>query len=98
MHGGVVIRESRRRAGISQRELAKRLGTDQSVIGRWESLATSPTFEAVSACCEACGFQLDWRLVAIDADAERVLREQRSRSPAARVAGAANLAALRRRG
>lgn len=97
MHGGVVVREARRRAGLSQRQLAERLGTDQSVVARWEALITSPTFEMVAAACAACGFSLDWRLDPIDADAERVLREQRRRSPAERVASVVNVAALRPR-
>lgn len=72
------------------------MGTKQSVVGRWETLATAPTFESVAAACRACGFELDWRLLRTDADAERVLHEQRGRSPAERVASVVNLAALRR--
>lgn len=91
------MRQARRRAGITQRVLAERLGTDQSVIARWEALVTSPTMESVSAACAACGFDLDWQLRVRDADTERVTAEQRRRSPAARVASAANLAELRER-
>ena len=97
MNGGVLVREARRRAGITQRELAKRLGTHQSVVARWEALITSPTLEAVGAACAACGFDLGWELHVRDPATERVLLEQRRRSPAARVASAVNLAALRRR-
>lgn len=97
VHGGTVIREARRRAGLSQRELATRLGTAQSSVGRWESHTTSPSFEAVTIACRACGFDLDWRLLSRDADAERVLHEQLRRTPAERVASVVNLAALRRR-
>ena len=97
MNGGVVIREARRRAGITQRELADRLGTQQSVVARWEALTTSPSFDSVGAACAACGFDLDWRLHARDPDMERVLGEQQRRSPAARVASVTNVAALRRR-
>ena len=95
MHGGILVREARRRARLTQRDLAKRLGTDQSVVGRWESLATSPTLEAVSDACRACGFGLEPRLRLIDADLERSLREQLRRPPSARVASVANLANLR---
>jgi len=97
MNGGIVIRQARRRAGLTQRELAERLGTHQSVVARWEALTTSPTFEAVGAACIACGYDLDWQLRIQDTDTERVLHEQRRRSPADRVEGARNLAALRPR-
>jgi len=97
VHGGVVIREARRRAGISQRRLADRLGKDQSVVARWEALITSPTFETVAAACTACGFDLDWQLHPVDPDAERVLLEQLRRSPADRVASVVHLVALRPR-
>lgn len=91
-----MIRQSRRRAGISQRELARRLGTKQSVVARWESRATSPTVESVSSAASACGFGVEWRLTPIDPDLERVLTEQLRRTPAERVASAVNLARLRR--
>jgi transcriptional regulator with XRE-family HTH domain len=90
------MRQARRRAGISQRELARRVGTKQSVIARWESLVTSPTVESVSSVALATGFALELRLTNIDPDLERVLTEQLRRTPAERVASAVNLARLRR--
>lgn len=96
MHGGTVVRQSRRRAGLSQRELATRLGTKQSVVARWESRATSPTVESVSAVAAACGLALEFRLSTVDADLDRVLTEQLGRTPTERVASVVNLARLRR--
>src|ERR1700693_5541624 len=96
MHGGTVIRQSRRRAGVSQRELARRLGTKQCVVARWESRATAPTAESVFSVARACGSAVEWRLAPVDPDLERVLTEQLRRTPAERVAGAVNLARLRR--
>jgi ribosome-binding protein aMBF1 (putative translation factor) len=89
------MRQSRRRAGISQRELAHRLHTKQSVVGRWESLATSPTLESVTSVALACGFAIEWRLTPVDPDLERVISEQLRRTPAERVSSAVNLARLR---
>src|SRR5437763_10781026 len=63
MRGGDVIREARRRAGLSQRELARRMHTSQSVIGRWESGATRPSFDTVVRVVRACGFELDVHFV-----------------------------------
>jgi len=96
MNGGIVIRQARRRAGISQAELARRLRTRQSVIARWETLVTSPTFDSVVTACRACGFSLDWRLRPLDEDDDRVIDEQRARTPADRVASVVNVVALRR--
>ena len=45
MSGGVLIREARRRAGLTQVELAHRVGTTQSAIARVERGRTEPTAE-----------------------------------------------------
>jgi transcriptional regulator with XRE-family HTH domain len=48
------IREARRRANLTQEELAERLGTTQSAVARWEKGDVSPrldTFEKVAAAC-----------------------------------------------
>ena len=66
MRGGELIREARRRAGISQRELAERLRTTQSVVARWESGGTAPSFETVVRAVRACGFELDVHLLPLD--------------------------------
>jgi transcriptional regulator with XRE-family HTH domain len=66
MRGGELIREARRRAGLSQRELAQRLHTAQSVVARWEAGTTSPSFETVVRAVRACGFELDTHLVPVE--------------------------------
>ncbi|MGH7745660.1 MAG: helix-turn-helix domain-containing protein [Candidatus Dormibacteria bacterium] len=96
MRGGVPIRQARLRAGLSQRQLAQRLGTKQSVVARWEAGTTSPAFETVTAAVGACGFVLESRLVPADSSLERLLREQLRRRPADRVASVVNAARLRR--
>ncbi|HWB65251.1 MAG TPA: helix-turn-helix transcriptional regulator [Mycobacteriales bacterium] len=63
MLGGDLVREARRRAGITQRELATRAGTTQSAIARLESGRTSPSLEQVQTLLRHCGFSL---LVALD--------------------------------
>jgi transcriptional regulator with XRE-family HTH domain len=63
MRGRDLIREARRRAGLSQRELAQRMHTSQSVIARWESGATGPSFDTVVRVARACGFELDVQFV-----------------------------------
>jgi len=66
VRGGDLIREARRPAGLSQRELAGRLHTTQSVVARWESGATGPSFETVVRAVRACGFELDVHILPVD--------------------------------
>ena len=58
MIGGELVREARKRAGISQAELAKRASTTQSAIARLESGRTRPAFEDVERLMRLCGFKL----------------------------------------
>ncbi|MGH2539989.1 MAG: helix-turn-helix domain-containing protein [Actinomycetota bacterium] len=69
MRGGALIREARRRARLTQRELAARLGTTQSAIARLERGGTEPSYERVVQAVRACGLDLQPRLhPADDAD------------------------------
>lgn len=61
--GGDLIREARKRAALTQRELARRAGTTQSAIARLESGRVDPGFERVRTLTRLCGFNL---LVALD--------------------------------
>ena len=60
------MREARRRANLTQRELADRVGTTQSAIARIERGATEPSYDRVRQILEACGFELIPRIVPID--------------------------------
>ena len=86
MLGGHLIREARRRAGLSQHELAERIGTTQSVVTRWETGRRHPTFETVVKAVRACGLELTFRLGPPDPDHELFIRENRRLSPAERLA------------
>ena len=66
MIGGELVREARRRAGLTQRELAERAGTTQSAIARLESGRTSPSFEQVERLVKLCGFSMIVRLMPYD--------------------------------
>ena len=66
MIGGELVREARRRAGLTQRELAARAGTTQSAIARLESGRTSPSFEQVERLIKLCGFSMIVNLTPYD--------------------------------
>ncbi len=48
----------RRRAGLSQRQLAERLGRPQSTIARWETGEQHPPLESVVDALHACDLEL----------------------------------------
>lgn len=77
MRGGQLIREARRRAGLSQAALAARAGTAQSGIARWESGRTAPSLDDVRRLVRLCGFDLEVSIVPPDdtdaAQSERLL-------------------------
>ena len=66
MQAGDLIREARRRAGLTQRELAERLGTTQSAIARLERGGTEPSYERVAEALRACGLDLVPQLLRAD--------------------------------
>jgi transcriptional regulator with XRE-family HTH domain len=66
MLGGDLVREARRRAGLTQAELATRAETTQSAIARLESGRTSPTFDQLQRLLKLCGFRLDVSLAGYD--------------------------------
>ncbi|MCY4635394.1 MAG: helix-turn-helix transcriptional regulator [Acidobacteria bacterium] len=55
---GVLIREARERAGLTQADVARRAGTSQPAIARYEAEQARPRLETVQRCVEACGFEL----------------------------------------
>jgi transcriptional regulator with XRE-family HTH domain len=64
--GGDLIKETRRRAGLSQAELARRASTTQSAVARWESGRVSPSLDTTMRVMRAAGFDLDYSVVPYD--------------------------------
>ena len=69
MDAGQLVREARKRAGLTQQALAGRVGVSQPAVARIESGRTSATFELMLRLVRACGFDLDIRVVPLDEDA-----------------------------
>jgi len=74
MRGNHLVREARRRAHLTQAELARRGATTQSVIARVEAGTTGPSLEYISRLVRACGYDLGVRLVPAD-DHDRTIAE-----------------------
>ena len=86
LRGNHLVRGARKRAGLSQAELAGRAGTTQSVISRLERGATTPSMQTISELVRACGFDLDISLARHDDDHDWSLVQQNLRlSPEQRI-------------
>jgi transcriptional regulator with XRE-family HTH domain len=72
---GMLLREARTRAGLSQRELAQRAHTAQSVVSRIESGATSPSWETLARLLDVAGFALDASLRPLAAEPSHMLAD-----------------------
>lgn len=78
---GEILRAARRRAALSQRALAAKARTAQSVVARIESGDTSPSWDTLEALLRAAGSQLRVELEPLAAphshmldDVPRILR------------------------
>ncbi|HEX4181119.1 MAG TPA: helix-turn-helix transcriptional regulator [Caulobacteraceae bacterium] len=58
--------EARQAAGLTQTEIAARMGTSQSVVARLENARHMPTFEMIARYAAAIGRRLDIRLAPSD--------------------------------
>lgn len=55
---GYLILQARSEAGLSQRQLAARIGTSQPTVARWESGAQLPSVRSLTKIARATGFEL----------------------------------------
>jgi transcriptional regulator with XRE-family HTH domain len=58
MQPNEVIRNARRAAGLTQQQLAERLGTTQSAIAELESTRANPRVRTLQRALRACGQEL----------------------------------------
>jgi hypothetical protein len=55
---GALLRQARKKAGLSQVELAARAGVTQSVVSAYESGHRQPAIPALAALIDAAGYEL----------------------------------------
>jgi transcriptional regulator with XRE-family HTH domain len=83
-----LLRDARRRAGLTQAGLAERLGVSQAAVARLESPRANPTVDTLDAAVWATGHRLTLdaapRRPGVD---ESLIRRQLELSPAERIRG-----------
>lgn len=55
--------KARRHRGITQEQLAEKMGVTQGVVSRWESGKYSPKLETIAAAAQALDYRVDIRFV-----------------------------------
>lgn len=99
MRGADYVVMARRRAGLTQRELAAALGCRQATIARWERADRQVGFEELEAVAAACGLEFQTRLGVQDRSwwpqiAEQLLLEPLQRVQRLAVDGGDDLVAV----
>lgn len=85
MTGSTLVRQARRLRGLTQGELAIRLGTTQSAVARLESGQTDPRFATVLNAVRACDLDLHFSLARPDLDHRRLIDDALALTPAQRL-------------
>jgi len=93
-----LVREARRRAGLSQGQLAKRAGVPKSTVGRIESGARVPSTDMVERLVRAAGLDVSVSLSEPDPGTDSMFERTLRRSPAERLADATRVARFVLRG
>jgi hypothetical protein len=86
MRSGDLIREARLRAGLTQAELGERIDQPQSVVGRWERGAVTPSFETLREVIRGCGLELSFHLSKLDDSTTIIIDEHLNMTTAQRFA------------
>lgn len=87
MKGGQFVREARRRAGLTQRQIASRAGVTQPTVARIESGEVGASFERIVELVRAAGFDLDVHVVPLDEDVAAMAEQNLRRTPDERLDG-----------
>ena len=87
-----LVKEARREAGLTQGQLARRLGVTQGAVAQLESPRANPTLSTLERALGATDHRLELRLVPVERDVDvTLLSEALKLSPAERIAAAERL-------
>ena len=89
-----ILRTLRATAGLTQRQLAQRMGKPQSMIARWELGHDVPRLDSLIAIAHACGVTLDVSMRRHDEVDRAQIREHLRLTPAQRLENVENVAAF----
>jgi transcriptional regulator with XRE-family HTH domain len=94
MEAATIVRRARTEAGLTQQQLAGRLGVSQAALARLEKPGANPTLATLERVLRAAGRRLDLRLGRLQPSIDpSLLREALAMTPAARIAAAERLLA-----
>jgi transcriptional regulator with XRE-family HTH domain len=78
---GDLLREARKRAGLTQADLGRRVGKPQSSIARWERGDVKPSLETLRELIRACDLELTFALANYDDSYILFIHEALRRTP-----------------
>lgn len=82
-----LIRAARTEAGLTQAELAARMGVDQPAVARIESSRSNPRYSTLTDALVAAGFTIEIRVVKRDGSVDvSQIRSRLEMTPAERLA------------
>ena len=87
-----LLREARRRAGLTQAQLAELIDRPQSQIARWESGRVEPSLETLRSVIRACGLELGFGVYAYDDSYVPVIQRNLELEPGDRIRRMAEVA------
>ncbi|MDJ0867681.1 MAG: helix-turn-helix transcriptional regulator [Myxococcota bacterium] len=93
-----IVREARRRAGLSQAALAEAAGVPKSTVGRIESGTRAPSTKLVERLVRAAGLEVTVSLAEPDPGTDSMFERTLRRTPAQRLADATRVARFVLRG
>jgi transcriptional regulator with XRE-family HTH domain len=89
LDAALLLKNARREAGLTQAELARRLGVSQAAVAKLERPGANPTVQTLDSVLAAAGHRLELgaplHRTGVD---ETLIRQQLELPPAAFVAGA----------
>lgn len=88
MTSGQLIRSARLQSGLTQAELAERIGVPASSIGRWENDTVEPGYSTLRRVLQACGFDIPPVLELFEPDEklDALVEQARTLTPQERLA------------